>query len=125
MTDELPALERCTRRMKERFTRSLLVLGFLAVFAACQPVGPDEQVLASPAPDPRAMTCTAWLRVQVGERPTIADQLVNASADLLKRIRVRQHQPPGTPRDTLIRDVVASLTKNCEVLRPRDPSLGD
>ncbi|HEX5823225.1 MAG TPA: hypothetical protein VFY18_02090 [Candidatus Limnocylindrales bacterium] len=71
------------------------------------------------------MTCGRWLRISEAERLILADALVGASPDLLERIRVRQHQPPGTARDVLIRDVVGSLTKNCEVAAPREPSLGD
>jgi hypothetical protein len=106
-------------------TSGLVVFALLTVVAACQPVGREEQEMASRAPDSRAMTCAAWLQVSDGERLATADRIVGVSADLLERIRVGQHQPRGTARDVLIRDVVGSLSKNCEVIRPRDPSLGD
>jgi len=111
--------------MKRSVTTSLGVLALPAVLAACQLGGLESHVSTSPAPDPGAMTCAGWLQVSEGERLTLADQLVGASGDLLERIRVRQHQPQGTARDILIRDVVGSLTKNCEVWPPRERSLGE
>jgi hypothetical protein len=95
-----------------------------AVLAACRLGGPSEPV-SSPVPDPRALTCAEWLDMTDGERVALADRLVGDSADLLGRIRVRQHQPEGTPRDDLIRDVVVSLTKNCEVWPPRERPVGE
>lgn len=111
--------------MKRSRTSGLAVLVLPAVLAACQLVGLEEHVTTSPAPEPGAMTCAGWLEISEGERLTLADQLVGASGDLLDRIRVRQHRPQGTARDILIRDVVGSLTKNCEVWPPRERSLGE
>jgi hypothetical protein len=96
-----------------------------ALLAACQPVGLEERVTASPASDPGAVTCARWLQILEPERLTLADRLVGASADLQERIRVRQHQPPGTAREALVRDVVGSLTKNCEVWPPLDRPVGE
>lgn len=103
----------------------LSVFALPVVLAACQlfGVGPDATI--SPASDPGAMTCARWLQTEEGERLLLADRLVGASADVLERIRVRQHQPPGTTRDVLIRDVVGSLTKNCEVWPPLERPVGE
>jgi hypothetical protein len=111
--------------MKRSLTSRFTILALPAVLAACQMVGLEEHVPTSAAPDPGAMTCARWLDISEGERLTLADQLVGASVDLLDRIRVRQHRPRGTPRDILIRDVVGSLTKNCEVWPPRERSVGE
>jgi hypothetical protein len=101
-------------------TRTLTILIVPAVLAACQ-LGLPQQV----TPDPGALTCAAWLGITDRERVALADRLVGSSGDLLERIRVRQHQPEGTPRDSLIRDVVGSLTKNCEVWPPRERPVGE
>lgn len=85
----------------------LPVIALLALLAACSRV--DE---------PGQMTCAVWLETSAVERLALADQLVGASGDLLERIRIRQHQPEGTPRDALIRDVASGITKNCEVWPP-------
>jgi hypothetical protein len=97
----------------------LTVLLLPAVLTACLLGGPSEPV-SSPVPDPGALTCAEWLELMDGERVALADRLVGDSGELLEHIRVRQHQPEGTPRDELIRDVVVSLTKNCEVWPPRE-----
>lgn len=104
--------------------RSLFVLVLPALLGACQ-LAEATQRPASSAPDPGRMTCAAWLEIAAEERLALADQLVGPSSELLERIRVRQHQPEGTPRDTLIRDVAGSLTKNCEVWPPRSRQVGD
>lgn len=70
------------------------------------------------------MTCAEWLEVSDEERIDTADRLVGASDATLERV-VRQHQSEGTPRATLIRDVVTSLTKNCEVWPPRERTIGE
>jgi hypothetical protein len=44
------------------------------------------------------VTCAAWLETTNAERFDVADVLVGDSRELLDKIRVRQHQPPGTPR---------------------------
>ena len=106
-------------------TGSLIVLVLPTVLAACQMLGLRQQVTPNPEPDPGALTCAAWLDTTDGERLVLADRLVGASGALLERIRVRQHQPEGTPRDSLIRDVVGSLTKNCEVWPPRERPVGE
>lgn len=95
-----------------RPARALLLLGLPAVLMACQ-LTPD-----APEGDGR-MTCAAWLETANAERFALADVLVGDSRELLDKIRVRQHQPLGTPRDVLIRDVVSSLTKDCEIWPPR------
>lgn len=55
------------------------------------------------------------------QRLALADRVVGGSADLLERVRIRQHQPLGTPRDSLIVDVAQSLTKMCDLWISRDP----
>lgn len=65
------------------------------------------------------MTCETWLQTDDAVRLTLADSLVGASPELLESIRVAQHRPVGTERDALVRDVEASLTKDCDVWLPR------
>ncbi len=110
---------------------SKVATGFLAALilpvalAGCQLVGLGQQLSPQLEADPGALTCAAWLGITEPERVVLADRLVGASGDLLERIRVRQHQPEGTSRSTLIRDVVGSLTKNCEVWPPRERPVGE
>jgi hypothetical protein len=111
--------------MKRGLTSRLTILVLPAALAACQLVGLEEHVTATPAVDLRGLTCARWFEISDGERLIVADRLVGASADLLDRIRIRQHQPRGTARDVLIRDVVGSLTKNCEAWPPRERSVGE
>lgn len=97
-----------------RTPRGLPVIALLCVIAACGPL--DE---------PRLMTCTTWLTLPVEQRIGLADRLIGRSGELVERIRVVQHEAPGTPRDVLIRDVESSLTKNCEVWLPRTRTIGE
>jgi hypothetical protein len=53
-----------------------------------------------------------------GQKVALADRLVGDSPDLLGRVRSRQHQPAGTPRDLLLIDVAQSLTKMCDGWAP-------
>ncbi len=106
-------------------SRSLSVLVLPALLAACQLVDATQDPSVSPASDPGRMTCAAWLGIADDERLVLADRLMGSSGELLERIRVRQHQPEGTPRDVLIRDVAGSLTKNCEVWPPRSRQVGE
>ena len=106
-------------------TRSLCVLVLPALLVACQLADATQLPAVSPAADPGRMTCAAWLETTGDERLALADQLVGSSGELLERIRIRQHHPEGTPRDTLVRDVAGSLTKNCEVWPPRSRQLDD
>jgi hypothetical protein len=106
-------------------TGSLLLLLMPPLLTACQLVGPTQPAPPSSVRDPGALTCDGWLGITDLERVAVADRLVGDSADLLERIRLRQHAPEGTPRDTLIRDVVTSLTKNCEVWPPRERPVGE
>jgi hypothetical protein len=73
-----------------------------------------------PLPDRGAATCSDWAAMTDGQRMALADQIVGDSADTLDRVRIRQHQPIGTPRDVLVLDVVQSLTKMCDAWAPRD-----
>lgn len=80
---------------------------------------PDRLAL----PDHGAATCIAWAGMTDGQRTALADQLVGDSADMLDRVRVRQHRPVGTPRDQLVLDVAQSLTKMCDGWAPADRPL--
>ena len=90
------------------------VLALVAVLAGC-----------SQLDDPGRMPCETWLVTPVDQRLTVADRLVVDSAESLERIRVVQHRPAGTPRDVLVADVEASLTKDCEVWPPRTRTIGE
>jgi hypothetical protein len=72
-----------------------------------------------------AITCVAWTRMTDDQRISRADRMVADSADLLERIRVRQHQPAGTRRDTLILSVAQSVTKGCDVWATPDQSVDE
>jgi hypothetical protein len=101
------------------------IFSVLLLLATCQLVGPAPQAKTSAVPDPGAMTCASWLEIKEGDRVALAEQLAGVSGDVLERIRIRQHLPEGTPRDSLIHDVVTSVTKNCEVWPPRTRSVGE
>lgn len=73
-----------------------------------------------PLPDGGAATCSAWTEMTDGQRVALADGLVGDSAELLDRVRIRQHQPVGTPREILLLDVAQSLTKLCDGWAPGD-----
>jgi len=122
---EPPGHRRCRCRMRAGLSGILTGLVLLAALVRCQLGGHTPQVVQTPASDPGLVTCTAWLAIVDEERVVLARRLVGDSADLLERIRIRQHQPEGTPRDILIRDVVGSLTKNCEVWPPRERPVGE
>jgi hypothetical protein len=103
--------------MKHRQPSGLLIVALSVVMSACE--------LASSATAPDEMTCAAWLEAPGSARLTLADSLVGHSPELLEAIRVRQHRPPGTERDALVRDVEGSLTKNCEFWLPRTRTVGE
>lgn len=94
-------------------TRALATVAVLSVVAAC---GPD---------DARRISCEHWLSISVEQRLVLADRVVSPWGEQLERIRIRQHRAPGTPRNELIRDVEGSLTKNCEISRPRTRTVGE
>lgn len=121
---EPPAEHRCRPVVKPKRTRSgVAVLALPVLLSACQLIGSPKQLTPSSSAD-RSMTCAEWLEVSDEERIDTADRLVGASDATLERV-VRQHQSEGTPRATLIRDVVTSLTKNCEVWPPRERTIGE
>lgn len=97
-----------------------LVVALLALGACVSPA----TVAQRPSADP-AITCAAWTGMTEGQRISHADALVGDSADLLDRIRTRQHRPAGTERDALIRDVAQSVTKGCEVWATPDQSVDE
>lgn len=59
------------------------------------------------------VTCGTWAEMTDGEQVAFADRLIGNSANLLERVRIRQHQPAGTTRESLIADVSGSITKTC------------
>jgi hypothetical protein len=111
--------------MKSRLAAVLTVLVLPVALVGCQLGGLTPQASPNSTSDPGLMTCAAWLQVEDRERVALANQLIGDSGDLLERIRVRQHQAPGTPRDVLVRDLVGSLTKNCDVWPPRGRPIGE
>lgn len=78
-----------------------------------------------PMDDPRRMTCAAWLAAPGEQRLALADRLVGDAGEFVEQIRVIQHLPPGTPRDTVVRDVEGSLTKSCQAWPPRARTVGE
>lgn len=105
--------------MKTSLALSASLLIALLAVGACGFAGPVR-----PSADP-AITCAAWTGMTDGERISHADRMVGDSADLLDRIRVRQHQPVGTQRDTLVLDGAQSVTKGCDVWATPDQSVDE
>jgi hypothetical protein len=80
--------------------------------AGCAPLFPtDRTAIAS---------CFDWSTMSDQQQIDLATTIVDANR-LLERVRVVQHEGPATTNDTLIREVVASVTKNCDVMH--QPSL--
>jgi hypothetical protein len=99
-------------------------VGFVVVLplilGACQLIDLGAWLTPSAEPERPSVTCADWKQMTDQERVALADRIVGGSADLLERIRVRQHQPVGTSRDLLLADVSNSLTKLCDVWAPPD-----
>jgi hypothetical protein len=72
--------------------------------------------LLLPGPRPEAVTCAEWLAMPIARQTELAATMVEAE-DLWEGVRQAQHHQPGVPRELLIREVIASVTKNCEVMR--------
>jgi hypothetical protein len=87
--------------------RSVALPALMAAVVGCS--------LLRPAPEPRAVTCGAWLTMPTDLQSDLAATMVEAE-DLWEGVRQAQHHRPGVPRELLIREVVASVTKNCEVM---------
>lgn len=104
--------------MKTSLALSGSLIALLAV-GACGFAGP-ERASADPA-----ITCATWTKMMDEERVSHADRMVGDSVDLLDRIRVRQQQPVGAQRDTLILDVAQSVTKGCDVWATPDQSIDE
>jgi len=86
-----------------------------ALLNACQLLGLGTRASPDVRPDLPSVTCAGWGEMTEEERITLADVLVGDSTDLFERIRARQHEPVGTPRNALIADVSGSITKGCMV----------
>jgi hypothetical protein len=92
-------------------------IALAALVAACQ--------LAPSPSEPAEITCASWLETPEPARLALADAIVGDAPERLEAIRIAQHRPPGTERDALIRDVGASLTKNCEILQASTRTVRD
>jgi hypothetical protein len=71
--------------------------------------------LLLPGPRPEAVTCAEWLAMPTARQTELAVTMVQAE-DLWDGVRKAQHHQPGVPGELLIREVVASVTKNCDVM---------
>jgi hypothetical protein len=60
-----------------------------------------------------SFTCAQWLSLSAASRTEVASLIID-SEDVLEGVRKAQRREPGTPRVSLIEDVVGSTTKNCE-----------
>src|SRR3990172_1129402 len=85
------------------------------LISACWFFGPGEPSGPGADPQPSTVTCSRWNEMADQQRLALVDRVVGDSAELLERVRIRQHQPLGTPRDSLLVDVAQSLTKMCGV----------
>jgi len=74
--------------------------------AGCAPLAPTRTTSAS---------CFDWSTMSDQQRIDVATAIVDANG-LLERVRVAQHEGPGTPRAVILREVVESVSKNCDVM---------
>ncbi len=102
-------------RRARRASSVVSIILLPVMIGACQFFGPGDGVGPSAKPEQSPVACSGWHEMTDQERVALADRVVGDSADLIERVRVRQHQPVGTPRDVLILDVAQSLTKLCDV----------
>lgn len=70
-------------------------------------------------PEAARTTCAEWLALPAGSQTDLATTMID-SEDILESVRKAQRQEPGTPKASLIQDVVQSVTKNCEVMGEPD-----
>ena len=83
----------------------------LLVLAGCTTV--------SQGPEPPLSTCAEWLSLPGRSRTDLATLLVD-SEGTLESVRRSQHREPGVSKASLIQDVVASVTKGCEIMHEPD-----
>lgn len=65
-------------------------------------------------PEAPTTTCAEWLALPAGSQTDLATTMIDAE-DVLEAVRKAQRREPGTPKASLIQDVVVSITKNCEM----------
>ena len=70
-------------------------------------------------------TCLDWRAMGSDARLRLADRLVGGSAEVLDRVRAAQHEAAATSRETRVREVEGSLTKNCDAMRAAAPPLAE
>jgi hypothetical protein len=69
-------------------------------------------------------TCADWRSMSETAQTELASAIVDAN-HLLEAVRAGQHEGPAVPRAALLRDVVGSITKNCQPLGGPDQLVAD